>query len=200
MAYADDMLFSLTNPSIFLPNLLHEFDMGSSQTWRLTSPNPKQWEWGFCNPFSYAFKRVSNRNGQNALKYLGVYIPPNLSQIFDLNFLPFQKSVWDLLKKWHTGLHFWFGRCNILKMSFLPKFLYLLQALPIYVPSTYFNQIRTLFSYLIWAHKRLCLNKRQPSLPKQYGGLAVPDLQYVYTTKRSAWADLSNGTTIRQLN
>lgn len=61
---------------------------------------------------------------------MGTQISSNISKIFELNFPPLLKAVRALLDKWITSLHSWFGRCNILKMSILPKFLYLLQALP----------------------------------------------------------------------
>lgn len=94
-----------------------------------------------------------------ALKYLGTHIPPQMSQMFALNFPPLLSTVRALLTKWHTGLHSWFGRCNILKMCIHPKFPYLLQALPIQIPSRYFDQNSALFFDFIWAHKKPRLNK-----------------------------------------
>lgn len=118
-----------------------------------------------------------------ALKYLDTHIPPKISQIFALNFPPLLTAVRALLAKWNTGLHSWFGRCNILKMCILPKFLYLLQALPVQIPFSYFDQASALFFDFIWAHKRPRLNRRQLTLPKTHRGLAVPDLRkYYYAT------------------
>lgn len=56
----------------------------------------------------------------------------------------------------------------------------LLQALPIQIPSSYFDQTSALFFDFIWAHRRPRLNRRQLTLPKLYGGLAVPDLRKYY--------------------
>lgn len=55
---------------------------------------------------------------------------------------------------WDTGLHLWFVRCNLIKMSILPKFLYLFQTLPIKIPTTYFKRVQNLFMQFIWAHKK----------------------------------------------
>lgn len=102
--------------------------------------------------------------------------PSRLSSTFDLNFPP-------LLTKtcfyWNPGTRVyivWFGRCNLLKMCILPKYLCLFQALPIKISGRYFKQVHSLFIKLIWAHKWPCLPRHQLSLTKQYGGLALPDV------------------------
>lgn len=115
-----------------------------------------------------------------ALKYLGTYIPPKLSQIFKLNFPPLLKNVQTLLHSWKNGLHSWFGRCNILKMMVLPKFLYLLQALPIHIPANYFRQAHSLFTTFLWAGKKPRLPRKTLSLQKQHGGMAMPEIKTYY--------------------
>lgn len=106
--------------------------------------------------------------------------PQTFAQLYDLNFPPLLKSVKILLNQWHTGLHSCLGRCNILKMSILPKFLYPMQALPIHIPATYFNQVQKTFTEFIWARKRPRLSKKLLVLPKQHGGLALPDIRAYY--------------------
>lgn len=116
----------------------------------------------------------------SVLTYLGTLIPSNISKILELNVPPLLKRVRALLDKWNTRLHLWFGCCNILKMSMLSKFLYLLQALPIYIPSHYFKLIQRVFFEFIWAHKHPRLKRDQLTLPKQYGVLAVPEVCKYY--------------------
>lgn len=65
-------------------------------------------------------------------------------------------------------------------MSILPKFIYLIQALPIHIPPFFFKQIHALFTRFVWAHKRPRLCRTQMTLPKQYGGLALPDIHLYY--------------------
>lgn len=85
-----------------------------------------------------------------------------------------------LLEDWNKGLHSWFGRCNLIKMCILPKFLYLFQALPIKIPPTYFKRVQTLFTRFVWAHKKPCIPRSQLSMPKHYGGVALPDIRRYY--------------------
>lgn len=50
----------------------------------------------------------------------------------------------DLLH-WHMLTLTWFGRCSALKMTLLPRILYLMQALPIHLPTSFFKCINALF-------------------------------------------------------
>lgn len=81
-----------------------------------------------------AEKAFDQHSTYTGIKYLGTLIPPKLDQTFELNFPPLLSRVKVLLSKWHQGLFSWFGRCNIIKMSVLPKFSYLFQTLPIHIP------------------------------------------------------------------
>lgn len=74
-----------------------------------------------------------------ALKYLGVWLIPSLSFLFDSNFTPLLKSIEQNLKtKLNKCFFSWFGQAAILKMTILPKLLYLLHALPIKIPNRFF--------------------------------------------------------------
>lgn len=50
----------------------------------------------------------------------------------------------DLLH-WHLLTLTWFGRCSALKMTILPRVLYLLQAPPILLPPVFFKRVNFLF-------------------------------------------------------
>lgn len=154
-AYADDMLFTLTNPVISLPNLLQEFESyGNISNFKINFNKSEAMSVGVPSRHlttlqnNFKFKWTTT-----ALKYLGTYIPPKLSQIFGLNFPPLLSTVRSLLTTWNRGLHSWFGRCNILKMCILPKFLYLIQALLVQIPSHYFAQTSAL-SLTLYGHTR----------------------------------------------
>lgn len=181
-AYADDLMFTLATPAISLPNLLREFTTyGAFSNLKINFAKSEAMGVGMTQPqltqlqSSFKLKWTTT-----ALKYLGTYIPHTFSQIYNLNFPPLLKTIRTLLNQWHTGLHSWIGRCNILKMMILPKFLYLMQALPIHIPIAYFKQIQSLFTEFIWAKKRPRLSHKLLILPKQHGGLAVPDIRGYY--------------------
>lgn len=164
-------MFSLTKSSIYLLNLLHNLKMYRVLS-ILTINFAKSEAIGLGIPQTQLLRLQANFNlkwTNTALKYLGTYIPSKFSNIFSLNFPPLLKSVRSLLSAWHTGLHSWFGRCNILKIGILPKFVCLLQALPIHIPVDY-----------IWARKRPRLRQTLLSIPKHHSGLAMPDIRTYY--------------------
>lgn len=65
-------------------------------------------------------------------------------------------------------------------MNILPKFLYLFQALSIAIPRQYVKQIDTLFTGFIRAQKHPRIRRSLLTFPKQYGGLAIPDVYKYY--------------------
>lgn len=181
-AYADDLMFSLTNPSISLPNLLREFaTYGALSNLKINFAKSEAMGVGIPeNQLEHLQSSFKFKWTTNALKYLGTLIPQTFTRIYDLNFPPLLKSIKALLTKWHTGLHSWIGRCKILKMMILPKFLYLMQALPTHIPTSYFKQIQSTFTNFIWAKRRPRISHKLLVLPKQHGGLAVPDVRMYY--------------------
>lgn len=103
-AYADDLMFSLTNPTISLPNLLREFETyGKLSNLRINFSKSEAMGVGIPQPqlthlqasFNLKFKWTDT-----ALKYLGKHIPPKFSQLYKLNFPPLLKTVQILLNQW----------------------------------------------------------------------------------------------------
>lgn len=185
-AYADDLLFSLSNPTISLQNLLKEFDTYGALS-NLKINFTKSAAMGIAiAPLAMQSMQASFRFKWTsvALKYLGMNIPIDIKRTYELNSPPILTKARSLLENWNRGLHSWFGRCNLIKMCILPKFLYLLQALPVHIPHLFFKQVHALFTRFIWANKKPCIRRTMLSLPKQYGGLALPDIrQYFLATQ-----------------
>lgn len=171
--YADDLLFSLTNSAVSLPNLLKQFDLYGALS-NLKINFSKSEAMGVALP-AQTFIQV--RGGFHfkwttlALNYLGTKLPADLIRTYESGLL---------LDKWHANLHSWIGRCNLIKICILPKFLYLFQALPIQIPLSYFKQVQALFTRFVWAQKKPRLSRTLLTLPKQYGGLALPDVRRYY--------------------
>lgn len=65
-------------------------------------------------------------------------------------------------------------------MNTLPKFLYLFQCLPIFLPQIFFRKIDTIISEFIWnkSPPRIC--KQFLQRPKTSGGMALPNLRFYY--------------------
>lgn len=152
--YADDLLFSLTNPTVSLPSLMKAFEIYDTLS-NLKINFDKSAAMGVqIAPTLLASLKANFKFkwSDTALKY--TYIPGNLACTYDLNFPPLLSETRLLVDKWHKGIHSWFGRCNLLKMCILPKYLYLFQALPIHIPTYYFKQVHSLFTKFVWVYKK----------------------------------------------
>ena len=72
------------------------------------------------------------------------------------------------------------GRVNLIKMTVLPKFLYLFQHIPVLISKKFFAKLDKAISTFLWAGKPVRMQKKLLQLPKSTGGLALPNFVYYY--------------------
>lgn len=90
------------------------------------------------------------------------------------HFPPLIAKTHTLFENWHKGLHSWFGRCKLIKMCIVPKFLNLFQSL------SFLNKLKLSSPALYGLPK-----KTPPSYPNisgktKHGGVALPDIRKYY--------------------
>uniref|UniRef100_A0A3P9MG76 Reverse transcriptase zinc-binding domain-containing protein n=1 Tax=Oryzias latipes TaxID=8090 RepID=A0A3P9MG76_ORYLA len=117
---------------------------------------------------------------ERGIKYLGITFPPYLSNLVKINIEPLLDRMKIDIERWSQLYLSMWGKVNIIKMVCTPKFNYLLQALPVHIPVTYFKQFDKLCNLFIWNNKkpRLHLRKLQNSVER--GGLGMPNLLYYH--------------------
>lgn len=154
-AFADDILLSLSEPHTSIPNLLNDFHLfqrlsnfkinfTKSHALNVTIPQETVTQCETNFPFQWR---------HDAIKYLGIYLTANLSDLFAQNYLPILKAICDDLKNWNKPQFSWFGRVAIVKMNILPRILYILQAIPIKLPPSFFLSYRRLCTDFLWKQK-----------------------------------------------
>lgn len=119
-------------------------------------------------------------NSQEELTYLGIKIVTNIKEIISINYDPLLKKVMDSLERWNAMPISMIGRINIIKMSILPKFLYLFQSIPLPLPATFFVTLKKMFTRFIWNNKRPRLRLSLLYLPYERGGLKLPNIKLYY--------------------
>lgn len=72
------------------------------------------------------------------------------------------------------------GRVNSVKMNILPKYLYLFQCIPLYLPKKFFVTLDKLILKFIWNGKSAHIRKDFMQRPRSLGGLAIPSFQLYY--------------------
>lgn len=123
---------------------------------------------------------TSFRWSKQGFRYLGIIITPETTKRFDANYNKLFKQVKNDLTRWEVLPLSLFGRVETVKMNLLPRLLFLFQSLPIRVPMSIFKMLNILISQFIWQNKRPRIKLKTLHLPKDKGGLAVPNLKLYY--------------------
>lgn len=90
------------------------------------------------------------------------------------------RAIEESLEKWDLLPISMIGWINIIKMSVLPKFLYLFQAIPLPLPTSFFSTLNKNFTRFIWNNKRSRLRLSLLCLPYERGGLKLPNMKLYY--------------------
>lgn len=75
----------------------------------------------------------------SSIPYLGINLTSNPTHLFQSNYLPMLNHLSSLLNTWQPLCVSWLGRITAVKMSLLPKLLYLSRMLLIAIPP-YFHR------------------------------------------------------------
>ncbi len=176
--FVDNIVLFLTNLKYSIPTLIHimakfgrfsGYKINNSKSILLLLNDQER-----KAPSSHT--QFTNESG--GFSYLGIKITPNIDNIVPSNYDPLLKGIMESLDKWSTMPISLAGRISIIKMSILPKFLYLFQSIPLPLPNTFLSTLKKAFTRFIWNNKRPRLSLLY--LPYDRGGLQVPNIKLYY--------------------
>ena len=115
-----------------------------------------------------------------SIKYLGIKLSKNPKTLFKINFMERLNKLKENVEKWRTLPISLIGRVNAIKMVSLPRFLYLFQNVPIYIPKSYFKSIDSIIMPFIWGYKSHRISEAHLQKPREHGGLGLPCFLHYY--------------------
>lgn len=139
-ANADDLLLYLSSSQESLTKLILEIDrFGLISNFKINieklvlmlSHVPLKMKTTLQQTFPFVWRLDS-------IFYLGIYISSDIKCLYDLYYGPLMVSIIKHLQKWRSHTLTWFGRVNALKMSVIPRLIYVLQTVPKTLPQTFF--------------------------------------------------------------
>lgn len=178
--YADDLLLYVTDFSGSIPvvlSLLNSF--GAISGYRLNLNKSELLPLNRA-ALEYLLNTLKFRIANKQFKYLGVQVTKNHKDLFKANLSSLMAQVQNDLDCWSVLTLSLAARINSIKMNILPRFLYLFQSLPVFIPQSFFHKLDSIISNFIWNQKTPRLRKSFLQRPRKLGGMALPNFQLYY--------------------
>lgn len=178
--YADDLLLYITDPALSIPavlGILENFSTFSGYKLNLGKSE--------CFPINTAACHLQQSDlpfhfSPSGFKYLGINVTRSLSSLASANFTPLISKITSDIQRWGNLPLSLIGRISVIKMNILPKFLFLFQSIPLFLPKYFFESLDKIILSFIWGGKSPRVRKTLLQRCRLGGGLALPNFLHYY--------------------
>lgn len=109
------------------------------------------------------------------MKYLGINISRDPEQYITENLVPLMKKLKQKCRVWGWLPLSVAGRCNLIKMVWMPQILYILRNSSVWIPKHWFIKLDSVFRELICKNGVARIGLQALQRPGEKGGMGVPD-------------------------
>uniref|UniRef100_A0A803TVZ8 Reverse transcriptase domain-containing protein n=1 Tax=Anolis carolinensis TaxID=28377 RepID=A0A803TVZ8_ANOCA len=187
-AFADDVICIIENPRdnirIWL-NKIEEF--GKLAGFKINKDKSVMLTKNLTPLDLETIKEETGLQFANKIKYLGIWIATKNNRLLELNYVRKWKEIKKDLEEWKNLKISLLGRIATVKMSVLPKMLYLFRNIPIIRNNQIFNNWNKDIRKFVWNNKRPRIKLSTMLTPKERGGLDLPDLKLYHEACALDW-------------
>jgi len=181
LLYADDIMLVVKDPACSLQILLNLIESyskfsGYKINWHKSEAMPVSAVCFASSVSAFKFKWM-----HKGIKYLGIHLSPNLENIMNLNMDPLLHKIQAKLDGWKKILLTLWGKINIIKMVIAPQFNYISGMVPLTMPPQIYKRYNAMIKNFLWEGKRPRIGFNKLCLPRDRGGLALPNVELYKT-------------------